>query len=319
MRENGNLRAGVIGAGAFGRLHAQKYASLKGVELIGVADADMARARELAGSLGATMFADYRAMLPHIDIVTIATPAAAHGEIGATCLARGKHVFMEKPIAATLAEADHLIALAAANGLVLHTGHQERFVMRHMGLFDGDVMPLSIESHRAGPFNPRNTDVSVALDLMIHDLDLMHQLNGAAVAQLKAKERSLPHSRSDEVAVDLVLADGMSVRLFASRMADARKRFIRIVYPDGEIFIDFLTREMSNTTPRTLKAPGSASATGEMPCPSTDPLGHGVAQFIDAARTRREPAIKPQEARRALETALAILDAAREKTPAYAD
>jgi len=318
LRSHEKLRAGVIGAGAFGRLHAQKYASLAGVELIGVADADEARARELASSLGVTMFADYRSMLPHVDVVTIATPAAAHGEVGAVCLAAGKHVFMEKPIAATLADADRLIALASAGDLVLHTGHQERFVMRHMGLFDGDVMPLSIESHRAGPFNPRNTDVSVVLDLMIHDLDLMHQLNGAAVAKLKAKERSLPQSRSDEVAVELVLADGMSVRLFASRMAEARKRFIRIVYPDGEIFIDFLTREMTNTTPRTLNAPGSASGATDMPCPSTDPLGHGVAQFIDAARMNREPSIKPQEARRALETALSILNAAKEKTPEYA-
>ena len=313
------MRAGVIGAGAFGRFHAQKYASLPGVDLIGVADAHPERAREIASSLGATMFADYRFMLPHIDIVTIATPAATHGEIGAACLAAGKHVFVEKPITATVDEADRLIALAAVGNLVLHTGHQERFVMRHMGLFDTSVMPLSIESHRAGPFNPRNTDVSVVLDLMIHDLDLMHQLNSASVAQVKAKERSLPHSRSDEVAVDLVLADGMSVRLFASRMAEARKRFIRIVYPDGEIYIDFLTREMTNTTPRTLNAPGSASDVSDMPCPSTDPLGHGVAQFVAAARTRSEPAIKPQEARRALETALSILNAAKEKTPAYAE
>jgi len=319
LKANTNLRAGVIGAGAFGRLHAQKYASLPGVELIGVADANLDRAREISGSLGATMFADYRHMLPHVDVVTIATPAASHGEIGAAVLSAGKHVFMEKPLTATLAEADRLIALAAASGLVLHTGHQERFVMRYMGLFDSKVMPLSIESHRANQYNPRNTDVSVVLDLMIHDLDLMHQLNGAPVAQLKAKERSLPNSRSDEVAVDLALADGMSVKLFASRMAEQRKRFTRIVYPDGEIYIDFLTREMTNTTPRALKAFGSQSAASDMPCPSTDPLGHGVAQFVRAARVRGEPAIKPQEARRALETALSILNVAKEKTPAYAD
>lgn len=319
MRSQTNLRAGVIGAGAFGRFHAQKFSSLPGVELIGVADANPERARELALPLGATVFDDYRHMLPHVDVVTIATPAASHGEIGAVCLSAGKHVFMEKPLTATLAEADRLIALAAASGLVLHTGHQERFVMRYMGLFDSPVMPLSIESHRAGPFNPRNTDVSVVLDLMIHDLDLMHQLNGAPVGKVAAKERSLPNSRSDEVAVDLVLTDGMNVRLFASRMAEARKRFTRIVYPDGEIYIDFLTREMTNTTPRALKEFGSTSSATDMPCPSTDPLGHGVAQFLRAARTRGEPAIKPQEARRALETALSILNAAKEKTPAYAE
>ena len=318
MRSHAKLRAGVIGAGAFGRLHAQKYASQPGVDLVGVADAHEERARAVAAPMGITMFADYRFMLPHLDVVTIATPAASHGEIGAECLARGIHVLMEKPIAATLAEADHLIALAAARSLVLHTGHQERFVMRHMGLFAGGMTPLSIECHRAAPFNPRNTDVSVVLDLMIHDLDLMHQLNPAKVAQVKAEQRSLPQSRSDEVAVEIRLADGMSAKLFASRMADARKRFMRIVYPDGEIYIDFLTRDTTNTTPRALNALGTASVVGDMPCPSTDPLGHSVAQFLDAARTKREPAIKPQEARRALETALSILTAAKEKTPAYA-
>jgi predicted dehydrogenase len=234
------------------------------------------------------------------------------------CLAAGLHVLMEKPLAATLVEADRLIALAAANGLVLHTGHQERFVMRHMGLFDGDVAPLLVECHRAGPFNPRNTDVSVVLDLMIHDLDLVHQLNAMPVAAVRAEQRSLPHSHSDEVAVEIRLADGMVAKLFASRMADARKRFMRIVYPDGEIYIDFLTREMTNTTPRMLNALGAKSPASEMPCPSSDPLGHGVAQFVDAARTKREPSIRPQEARRALETALSILNAAKEKTPAYA-
>lgn len=186
--------------------------------------------------------------------------------------------------------------------------------MRWLGLFDGNVKPLKIETHRAAPFNPRNTDVSVVLDLMIHDIDLAHQLNGSDVVSITASERSMP-SRSDEVAAVVTLADGMEINLFASRMADARKRFMRVTYPDGEIYIDFLTREMTNTTPRTIKSLSSqGSSVDGMPCPSVDPLGHGVAQFVNAVRNRRPAAIAPREARQALDTALKILEAA--KSPA---
>jgi predicted dehydrogenase len=309
------LRAGVIGAGAFGRLHAQKYASLPGVKLVGVADVQTANAEKLAGDFMVQAFSGWRLMLPHVDVVTIAVPARFHGEIGVGCLNLGKHILMEKPLAANLREADALVRVAEQKGLVLHTGHQERFVMRALGLFDGGPTPLKVESHRAAPYNPRNTDVSVVHDLMIHDIDLVHQLNDTPVVDVRASERTLAHWRTDEVSADLRFADGMRVELFASRMAEARKRYMRIVYPDGEIFIDFLTREMRNTTPRKLHALGSVSGLDGMPCPSTDPLGHSVAQFVSAVRHGKPAAIGPREARLALQTALAILDAAKAAAP----
>jgi predicted dehydrogenase len=309
----GEIRAGVIGAGAFGRLHASKYAALPGVKLVGIADVSEVRAQTLANDFGVTAFAGWRAMLPHVDIVTIAAPAKFHGEIGVGCLNQGKHVFIEKPLAANMREADALVRVAEARGAVLHTGHQERFVMRYLGLFDGNVTPTRIETHRAAPFNPRNTDVSVVLDLMIHDIDLCHLLNPADIATISASERSQP-SRSDEVAAQLTLVDGMEISLFASRMAEARKRFMRVTYPDGEIHIDFLTRAITNTTPRKLKSLDSkGEAVNGIPCPSVDPLGHGVAQFVRSVRESLPAAIPPREARRALDTALKILDAA--KTP----
>ncbi|MFN8946924.1 MAG: Gfo/Idh/MocA family protein [Alphaproteobacteria bacterium] len=309
----GEIRAGVIGAGAVGRLHASKYAALQGVKLVGIADVSEVRAQTLANDFGVTAFAGWRAMLPHVDIVTIAAPAKFHGEIGVGCLNQGKHVFIEKPLAANMREADALVRVAEARGAVLHTGHQERFVMRYLGLFDGNVTPTRIETHRAAPFNPRNTDVSVVLDLMIHDIDLCHLLNPADIATISASERSQP-SRSDEVAARLTLVDGMEISLFASRMAEARKRFMRVTYPDGEIHIDFLTRAITNTTPRKLKSLDSkGEAVDGIPCPSVDPLGHGVAQFVRSVRENLPAAIPPREARRALDTALKILDAA--KTP----
>jgi predicted dehydrogenase len=309
------IRAGVIGAGAFGRLHAQKYSTAAGVTLVGIADVSEERAQILATEFGVAAYAGWRAMLPHVDIVTVAVPARFHGEIGIGCLNAGKHVFMEKPLAATLREADALVRLAETRGSVLHTGHQERFVMRHLGLFDGNVKPLRIETHRAAPFNPRNTDVSVALDLMVHDIDLAHQLNPAEIASIEATERSEP-AQSDEVSALLTLTDGTQISLFASRMAEARKRFMRVTYPDGEIYIDFLTREMTNSTPREIKALGSGGVSlNGLPCPSADPLGHGVGQFIRAVREGLPAAIAPREAHRALETALRILDAAKSTTP----
>jgi predicted dehydrogenase len=309
----GEIRAGVIGAGAFGRLHASKYAALPGVKLVGIADVSEVRAQTLANDFGVTAFAGWRSMLPHVDIVTIAAPAKFHGEIGVGCLNQGKHVFIEKPLAANMREADALVRVAEARGAVLHTGHQERFVMRYLGLFDGNVTPTRIETHRAAPFNPRNTDVSVVLDLMIHDIDLCHLLNPADIATIMASERSQP-SRSDEVSATLTLVDGMEISLFASRMAEARKRFMRVTYPDGEIHIDFLTRAITNTTPRKLKSLDSkGEAVDGIPCPSVDPLGHGVAQFVRSVRENLPAAIPPREARRALDTALKILEAA--KTP----
>jgi predicted dehydrogenase len=269
----------------------------------------------MANDFEVTAFLNWRAMLPHVDVVTIAAPARFHGEIGVGCLNQGKHIFIEKPLAANLREADALIRVAESRNLVLHTGHQERFVMRHLGLFDGNVKPLKIESHRAAPFNPRNTDVSVVLDLMIHDIDLAHQLDPSPVADVQAIERIM-HARSDEVSALVTLEDGMQIDLFASRMAEARKRFMRVTYPDGEIYIDFLTREITNTTPRKLRALGAEGGDEDgLPSPSTDPLGHGVAQFLRAVRENRPSVIAPRDARRALETALMILDAAKAATP----
>jgi len=308
------IRAGVVGAGAFGRLHAQKYLSLPGVKLVGIADSHPARAQTLANDLGVAGFVGWRAMLPYVDVVTVAAPARVHGEVGVGCLNQGKHVLMEKPLATNLREADALVRLSEVRGLVLHVGHQERFVMRHLGLLDEGMQPLRIECHRAGPFAPRNTDVSVVLDLMIHDLDLVHQLNGASVTSVQASQRSL-HSLSDEVSASLVFSDGMEAELFASRMADARRRVMRLVYPDGEIYIDFLSRQITNTTARTLRPFAANGGESDMPTPASDPLGYSVAQFVHAVREDMPAAISPREARQALATALSILDAAKASRP----
>ena len=170
--------------------------------------------------------------------------------------------------------------------------------MRHLGLFDGNVMPLKIESHRAAPFNPRNTDVSVVLDLMIHDLDLVHQLNPSPIVDVQRRASARCYGRSDEVSAGSCFADGMQVELFASRMADARKRFMRITYPDGEIFIDFLTREMTNTTPRKTARAGQRRRRSTA-CRARRPIRSATASRSSCARCAKASPLPSRRAKRA--------------------
>lgn len=293
------LRAAVIGGGVFGRFHAAKYASLAGIKLTAIADPSADVRRQAAAKFGVAVVSDWHDLLGKVDVVSVCSPAVTHGAIVRAFLAAGAHVLVEKPIATDLEEAEDLIALARARGLVLTVGHQERFVFAHSGLLDHEAVPLSVECVRAGPWTGRGTDVSVVLDLMIHDLDLVHQLIPGALAQVSARGRPLHSKLKDEVRANLEFENGCRVTLFASRIAAERKRRLRAVYADGVIEIDFLTREVINTTHRPLNAP-------EM----EDPLGASIASFVDSARTGAAALVRPEEARRALETALLIEEAA---------
>ena len=308
---NGKLRAGVIGAGAFGRLHAQKYSRLDDVRLVGIADPDQAKAAAVAEEMGCFALGDYRRLIGAVDVVTIASPALTHGRIALDFLASGVSVLVEKPLAASLAEADQMIRLAEQGGLVLGCGHQERYVAAEMGLLGRD-RPRAIECVRVGPYTGRGMDVSVVLDLMIHDLDLVHQLNDSNVTAVAASGLRRFGTEPDAVDAQLVMADGCEVRLLASRMADQRRRSMRLVYDDGVIEVDFTNRTVSNTTPTPLAA-GLDSEPGKLSAVMADPLGFAVARFVEAVAGGRDPLVRPREARRALDTALRIGEALRPK------
>ena len=293
------LRAAVIGAGAFGRHHATKYAAMEGVELVAVADPSVeARAAAMAAH-GVPTMADWRELLGKVDIVSICSPAVTHAEIVRAFLEAGADVLVEKPIATDLAEADALIALAEDKGRVLTVGHQERFVFAQSGLLDFHDAPLEVECWRAGPWTGRGADVSAVLDLMIHDLDLVHQLIPGGVADVRASGRATQGRLADEVEALVQFENGATARLLASRIADERRRGLRAVYSDGVIEIDFIARTVSNTTQRALN-------TLEL----VDPLGESVSSFVRAARLTAAALVRPEEARRALETALLIDEAA---------
>ena len=299
------LKAGVAGAGAFGGHHARKYAGMAGVSLVVIYDPDIDRARELAAGLNARPMDDLGAFLREIDILTVASPAFTHAAVALPALAAGKPVYVEKPIATTIEDADKIVARAAAQGLTLACGLQERVVSRAMGLLDIPEKPVFLEAVRRGPWNPRNTDVSCVLDLMIHDIDLAITLNPAEALAVEAEGRVTHGPFVDEVTCDITLGDGATVKLNASRIAEARERRMRIVYPSGEVEIDFISRAFRNSTPFPLNADLTETPAGR------DPLGASVGAFVAAVRGEApRPAATGEEAVRALDIALAVEQAA---------
>jgi predicted dehydrogenase len=298
------LRAGVLGAGAFGRIHARKYSEDTRVKFIGAHDPDDERATELANTHGAQSFDTLDALLSEIDILTIASPPSFHGAAAKRALEAGKHVLVEKPLATDVATGKQLVELARMKSLTLACGHQERLVFEAMGLLGAPEKPTRIESVREGPWTGRSADVSVTLDLMVHDLDLALQLIGAEPEGILATARSEKGKTADAIEARLAFAPHSEAVFISSRVAEGRRRFMRAVYPSGEVNIDFLTREFSNTTNFPLNAAFAETRIG------SDPLGANVAQFIDAVLgVAQRPVVNGEEALAVLELALAVDDA----------
>lgn len=294
------LRAGVIGTGAFGRHHAGKYAGVDGVNLAAIADPSADARHAMEERFACETHADWKDLLGKVDLVSVCSPAVTHAPIVRAFLNAGTHVLVEKPIATTLREADELIELAERKNLVLTVGHQERFVFARSGLLEMDETPLEVSCWRMGPWTGRGADVSAVLDLMIHDIDLMHRLVPGAVAEVDAFARAERGRFADEVSAAVSFENGTLARLHCSRIAHQRKRGMQLVYVDGIVEIDFMTREIRNTTRRPL---------GQIAF--DDPLSASVESFIRSVRGENETVVRPEEARHALETALLIEQAAR--------
>jgi predicted dehydrogenase len=313
---------GVAGAGVFGGYHANKYrqASEAGmpVEFVGIYDLDKDRAGALADGYGVAAFYGDQLddFLGRLDVLTVATPAFAHAGIALKALGAGVHVYSEKPLATTAEDGDRMVELAASKGLVLACGHQERSVFEAMGLYNVTERPTRLEAVRNGTVSTRNLDVSVVLDLMIHDLDLALSLSGSEPGGLdaSARRRSEPGymaAGADEVSAELTFENGATAHFKASRMAQVRERTMRIVYPSGEVSIDFLNRTFENTTPFALNAEFSEAVIAK------DPLGTSVNRFLETVLGQRErPLCDGEEALAALSLALAIDEAVEEPVEA---
>ncbi|MEM9738365.1 MAG: Gfo/Idh/MocA family oxidoreductase, partial [Pseudomonadota bacterium] len=248
------LKIGVAGAGVFGNYHAQKAAASVRSELVGIFDLDLERARSVADPFGASPFDSYASLLNEVDAIVVAVPATHHAALVGQGLAADKHVLVEKPLALDAITARKLAGEAVTRGKVLQVGHQERFVAKAMGIFSIDETPLRLESVRAGPPPQagRAGDVSVIWDLMIHDLDLAACLIGREFVNVQASGDRISTAFLDEATAEFEFVSGGSAWLRASRAQEARERTMKVVYPSGEIWVDFLTRQVQNTTPYSI-------------------------------------------------------------------
>jgi len=296
-----SLRGGVIGAGVFGGYHARQYARLPSVVLSAVLDPHPDRAAQVAVPLGGRAFHEMAEFLDAVDVVTIASPATFHAEHALAALAAGKPVYIEKPIATTVADGEKVRALGAAKGLVVACGHQERVQSRAMGLLDIPEQPLRLEALRHGPPSDRSRDVSAILDLMIHDIDLALAISAAEPVTAEGEGSLSGDGVWDIARSEVTFDDGFTATFDVSRQAAERRRTMRIVYPSGEVNVDFVGRTLSNTTPFALNADYADTPAGR------DPLGASVEGFLMAVRGEApRPIVTAEEAIRALDLALAI-------------
>ncbi|HSE59889.1 MAG TPA: Gfo/Idh/MocA family oxidoreductase [Nitrospiraceae bacterium] len=236
------IRTGVIGVGHLGQHHARLYAALPESELIGVFDADPERARLMAERHGGLAFSRLDELIDSVQAVSVAVPTTAHYEVTKRCLDRGRHVLVEKPIAARLAEAQELVRLAAERGCILQVGHSERFNPVMLAARPHIDAPSFIECHRLSSFGERGTDVDVILDLMIHDLDMVLSFNPGPVEEVRAAGVPVLSSHVDIANARIQFGGGCVANLTSSRVSMNRMRRLRVFQRDRYVSVDYQTR-----------------------------------------------------------------------------
>ncbi|HEU5217307.1 MAG TPA: Gfo/Idh/MocA family oxidoreductase [Gemmatimonadales bacterium] len=315
------LPVGVIGVGALGRHHARHLAQAANARLVGVHDLDPVRGRQVAEGCGVRFYDDLDALLSAVEAVSVAVPTPAHAEVGIRALARGRAVLMEKPLAASLEEADALLEAASRSGVPLVVGHVERFnrAVRAARPYLGD--PRYLESDRLAPFQPRGTDVAVVLDLMIHDLDLiLHLTGGSAPVDVRASGIAVLSAHLDMANARVEFPTGAVANVTASRMARERVRRLRIFQPDG-----YLSLDLGDGTGEFMRLrDGWRESGGQrleeiverviLTAPDADALALELASFVRVAGGAAESVVTGVEGRAALALALEVTEAVQ-RTP----
>jgi predicted dehydrogenase len=301
------VRIGVVGAGHFGRFHALKVAASPRATLVGVCDRDPVRAAAVARETNSAPIA-WESLLDSCDAVVIAAPAEAHFSLADAAMRAGKHVLVEKPIAATLAEADSLAATAAERGVVLQVGHLLRYSAEHKAISARMRRPLYIDCVRIAPFKPRGTDVSVILDLMIHDLDLVLALVDSPIASVDAVGAPVASAHEDIANARVRFENGCVAAITASRISLKTERKMRLFSQEGYMSVDFSARKlMMIGRERGLPIPGTGGGRiEEISWKDHDALEAEHAAFAAAILDGAPVVVDAAAGRRALAAALAV-------------
>ena len=331
-------RVGVVGAGGLGFHHVRLLRDLPGARFAGFYEENPARRAAVAGELRVAAHDSLDALLDASDAVTVVVPTPAHLAVARAAIERGKHLLIEKPITPTLAEADELLALAARAGVVVQTGHVERFNRAVRAALPHVDAPRFIESDRLAPFSLRGSDVAVVLDLMIHDIDLVRTLVGSAVQEVRATGVPVLTPTPDIASARLVFASGAVANITSSRVSRERVRKVRIFQQSGYLSLDlgagageyFRLRDDVD-----LAALGRASAAGvaagapavpldpaafvervPIEAPDGEPLRLEFESFVGALRGEHPVAVSGDDGRDALEVALRIVAEIERTMPA---
>ena len=302
------LRTAVIGVGYLGRFHAQKYRELADSQLIGVVDALPQAAEKVAAELSVPAYSDYRELLDKVDAVSIVVPTPLHFSVAETFLQHGVHVLVEKPITETIEQAQRLIELAKQNNCVLQVGHLERFNPAIQAAAKVINTPRFIESHRLAPFKQRGTDVSVVLDLMIHDIDLIQELVGQPIAHIDAVGAQVFSQDIDIANARIRFEGGCVVNTTASRVSLKQERKLRIFQDDAYLSVDLQQKILTAVRKKEagpVESPAQV-AIDEQSFEQGDALRSEIEAFLSAVRNGSKPVVSGEDGLRALATAIQI-------------
>lgn len=323
---DGALRIGVVGAGGLGYHHVRLLRDLPGARLVGFHESRAERAAQVQAELGARAYDSLDALVDDVDALTIVVPTPAHFAVAKRALERGRHLLIEKPIAATLAEADELLELAERAGVVVQTGHVERFNRAVRAALPHVDSPRFVESDRLAPFNPRGSDVAVVLDLMIHDIDLVRTLVGGGVREVSATGVPVLTPFVDIANARLVFESGAVANITASRVSRDRLRKIRLFQRNGYFSLDlgagtgvFYRLRSDVDLAELASAPLRLEAFVEavpIDAPEGEPLRLEFASFVDAVQGRAPVVASGRDGRDALEIALRIVGEIERTLPA---
>ncbi len=301
-------RMAVVGVGYLGQFHAEKYAALGETNLVAVADIEPIRARRMAEDFSCQACASHRELIGKVDAASVVVPTQDHFQVARDLLEAGIHVLVEKPMTATLEEADSLIQLAKANNLLLQVGHLERFNPAVVAAREYVQQPMFVESHRLASFTERGTEVDVILDLMIHDIDIILSLVPFPLEDLRVGGAKILTPHTDIANVRLEFANGCIANVTASRISAKRMRKIRIFQPDSYLSLDYAEREVELF--RKLPEKGADGFPEieyqQLSVADTDPLEEQLRAFAESVCTGTKPMVSGEEGRKALEVATRV-------------
>jgi predicted dehydrogenase len=296
------IRVAVVGVGEFGRNHVRVYRELQQAELVGIVDSNAERAASVAAEFGTVALPDIEALEGKVDAVSLAVPTASHARVGCELLRRGMDVLVEKPMAASLAEADELIAAARASRRILQIGHLERFNPAVIAVESIMRRPLFFEVHRLGIFSPRSLDIDVIFDVMIHDLDILLALVKEPVTDLKAVGIPVVTGKVDIAHVRLEFAGGAVANITASRVSTERVRKMRFFQEQEYVSLDYTRQDALRVS---VKKPGPEPdfSFEKLVTEPKEPLRAELESFLESVRTRKAPRVDGAAGRAALELA----------------